>query len=239
MVAAPACSDAMSSKSGTIWSARKGPRALVALAGAPDANKFFRIQNTGAAWSTTGDPVQAAGDPQSFGPTAAALAAGGTDLVFAQDGSDEGLYVQKRSAGAWSSAAPIVGAGTYANFVPPALVGVDGKFDLVLLYATNAAPHVIGFATRDAITKAWSTAAATQALAGTLSPWSGATDLFITPGFPFRVVDALLTNFHMPRTTLMVLVSALASRDLVMRAYAEAIRERYRMLSYGDAMLIL
>ncbi|MBU6308841.1 MAG: tRNA preQ1(34) S-adenosylmethionine ribosyltransferase-isomerase QueA [Planctomycetes bacterium] len=79
----------------------------------------------------------------------------------------------------------------------------------------------------------------TAALAGTLSPWSGATELFIKPGFPFRVVDALLTNFHMPRTTLMVLVSALASRDLVMRAYAEAIRERYRMLSYGDAMLIL
>ena len=79
----------------------------------------------------------------------------------------------------------------------------------------------------------------TAALAGTLSPWCGATDLFIKPGFPFRVVDALLTNFHMPRTTLMVLVSAMATRDLVMRAYAEAIRERYRMLSYGDAMLIL
>jgi S-adenosylmethionine:tRNA ribosyltransferase-isomerase len=79
----------------------------------------------------------------------------------------------------------------------------------------------------------------TAALTGTLSPWSGATELFIKPGFPFRTVDALLTNFHMPRTTLMVLVSALASRDFVMRAYAEAIRERYRMLSYGDAMLIL
>lgn len=79
----------------------------------------------------------------------------------------------------------------------------------------------------------------TAALGGTLSPWSGTTDLFIKPGFPFRAVDCLLTNFHMPRTTLMVLVSALASRDLVMRAYAEAIRERYRMLSYGDAMLIV
>jgi len=79
----------------------------------------------------------------------------------------------------------------------------------------------------------------TAALGGVLSPWAGTTDLFIKPGFPFRVVDALLTNFHMPRTTLMVLVSALASRDLVMRAYAEAIRNRYRMLSYGDAMLIL
>ncbi|MFM7208188.1 MAG: tRNA preQ1(34) S-adenosylmethionine ribosyltransferase-isomerase QueA [Planctomycetaceae bacterium] len=79
----------------------------------------------------------------------------------------------------------------------------------------------------------------TAAAGGRLSPWQGTTDLFIKPGFHFRVVDALLTNFHMPRTTLMVLVSALATRDLVMRAYAEAIRERYRMLSYGDAMLIL
>ena len=79
----------------------------------------------------------------------------------------------------------------------------------------------------------------TAALGGTLSPWSGPTDLFIKPGVPFQVVDGLLTNFHMPRTTLMVLVSAFASRDLVMRAYAEAIRERYRMLSYGDAMLIV
>jgi len=77
------------------------------------------------------------------------------------------------------------------------------------------------------------------ALGGRLSARAGATDLFITPGFPFRVVDALLTNFHMPRTTLMVLVSAFAGRDLVMRAYAEAIRDGYRMLSYGDAMLIL
>ena len=79
----------------------------------------------------------------------------------------------------------------------------------------------------------------TAALGGTLSPWCGPTDLFIKPGFSFRVVDCLLTNFHMPRTTLMVLVSALASRELVMRAYAEAIRQRYRMLSYGDAMLIV
>jgi S-adenosylmethionine:tRNA ribosyltransferase-isomerase len=71
-----------------------------------------------------------------------------------------------------------------------------------------------------------------------LTPWSGTTDLFIRPGFEFRVVDCLLTNFHMPRTTLMVLVSTFASRPLIERAYAEAIRERYRFLSYGDAMLL-
>jgi len=72
-----------------------------------------------------------------------------------------------------------------------------------------------------------------------LAVWSGSTDLFIRPGHVFRAVDCLLTNFHMPRTTLMVLVSTFAGRDLIARAYAEAIRERYRFLSYGDAMLIV
>jgi S-adenosylmethionine:tRNA ribosyltransferase-isomerase len=78
----------------------------------------------------------------------------------------------------------------------------------------------------------------TAARGGAIEPWSGATNLYITPGFPFRAVDCLITNFHMPRTTLLVLVSALASRDLVLRAYAEAVRARYRFFSYGDAMLI-
>jgi S-adenosylmethionine:tRNA ribosyltransferase-isomerase len=70
---------------------------------------------------------------------------------------------------------------------------------------------------------------------GGFPAWSGPTDLFVRPGFSFRAVDCLLTNFHMPRTTLMVLVSAFASRGLVARAYDEAIGERYRFLSYGDA----
>jgi S-adenosylmethionine:tRNA ribosyltransferase-isomerase len=68
---------------------------------------------------------------------------------------------------------------------------------------------------------------------------SGETDLFIYPSFAFRVVDALLTNFHLPRSTLLMLVSAFAGRDFLLRAYAEAIRERYRFYSYGDCMLIL
>ena len=78
----------------------------------------------------------------------------------------------------------------------------------------------------------------TAARTGEIAAWSGFTNLDITPGFPFRAVDCLITNVHMPRTTLLVLVSALASRDLVLRAYAEAVRERYRFYSYGDAMLI-
>jgi S-adenosylmethionine:tRNA ribosyltransferase-isomerase len=67
---------------------------------------------------------------------------------------------------------------------------------------------------------------------------SGATDLFITPGFQFQVVDALLTNFHLPRSTLLMLVSAFAGRERVLAAYEEAIREGYRFYSYGDAMLL-
>jgi len=67
---------------------------------------------------------------------------------------------------------------------------------------------------------------------------SGETDLFIRPGFQFRVVDRLLTNFHQPKSTLLMLVSALAGRDFVLRAYREAVEKEYRLFSYGDCMLI-
>ncbi len=67
----------------------------------------------------------------------------------------------------------------------------------------------------------------------------GMTDLFILPGFRFQVVDVLLTNFHLPRSTLLALVMAFAGQELVLAAYAEAVRERYRFFSYGDAMLVL
>jgi S-adenosylmethionine:tRNA ribosyltransferase-isomerase len=66
----------------------------------------------------------------------------------------------------------------------------------------------------------------------------GDTDLFITPGFEFRVVRRLLTNFHLPKSTLLMLVSAFAGVDNIRKAYAHAIAERYRFFSYGDAMLI-
>ena len=74
---------------------------------------------------------------------------------------------------------------------------------------------------------------------GTLAPWTAATDLFIKPPYDFKVIDGLLTNFHLPRSSLLVLVSAFASRDLIMQAYKEAIEEEYRFFSYGDAMLIV
>jgi S-adenosylmethionine:tRNA ribosyltransferase-isomerase len=78
-----------------------------------------------------------------------------------------------------------------------------------------------------------------------LETWSargepaGWTDLFILPGHQFRCVDALLTNFHLPRSTLMMLVSAFAGADVIRAAYTEAVRERYRFFSFGDAMLLL
>jgi S-adenosylmethionine:tRNA ribosyltransferase-isomerase len=72
-----------------------------------------------------------------------------------------------------------------------------------------------------------------------LSAWQGRTALFIRPPFEFRAIDGLLTNFHFPRTTLLVLVQTFGGKELLARAYREAIQERYRFYSYGDAMLIL
>ncbi len=67
---------------------------------------------------------------------------------------------------------------------------------------------------------------------------SGETDLYITPGFQFRVVDRLLTNFHLPKSSLLMLVAAFAGLENIRKAYAHAIEQRYRFFSYGDAMLI-
>lgn len=72
-----------------------------------------------------------------------------------------------------------------------------------------------------------------------LASFRGETDRFIYPGYAFRAIDGLITNFHLPRSTLLMLVSALAGRETVLRAYGEAIRARYRFYSFGDAMLIL
>ncbi|MCG5548841.1 tRNA preQ1(34) S-adenosylmethionine ribosyltransferase-isomerase QueA [Halorhodospira halochloris] len=74
---------------------------------------------------------------------------------------------------------------------------------------------------------------------GKLRPYSGETDLFITPGFRFRVVDVMLTNFHLPESTLLMLVSAFGGYEQVMAAYRHAVEQEYRFFSYGDAMLLL
>lgn len=74
---------------------------------------------------------------------------------------------------------------------------------------------------------------------GHLKPSSGWTDIFIYPGYRFKCVDALVTNFHLPESTLLMLISALAGRENVLAAYAEAVREKYRFFSFGDAMFIV
>lgn len=73
---------------------------------------------------------------------------------------------------------------------------------------------------------------------GQLKAGSNETSLFITPGYQFQTVDHLITNFHLPKSTLLMLVSAFAGYDLIKKAYAHAIAEKYRFFSYGDAMLL-
>ena len=83
------------------------------------------------------------------------------------------------------------------------------------------------------------TAARHAAPGDVVAPFEGATDLFILPGYEFQAVDALVTNFHLPRSTLLMLVSAFAGRETILAAYQEAIQDEYRFFSFGDAMLIL
>ncbi|MGL4900184.1 MAG: S-adenosylmethionine:tRNA ribosyltransferase-isomerase, partial [Shewanella sp.] len=79
---------------------------------------------------------------------------------------------------------------------------------------------------------------AARASNGALKPFSGDTDIFIYPGYQFQVVDAMVTNFHLPESTLIMLVSAFAGFDHVMAAYQHAISHKYRFFSYGDAMFV-
>ena len=75
--------------------------------------------------------------------------------------------------------------------------------------------------------------------AGALQAGDGETRLFISPGYRFRLTDALITNFHLPKSTLLMLVAAFAGRELILEAYRQAVAEKYRFFSYGDCMLIL
>ncbi|MEG1773305.1 MAG: S-adenosylmethionine:tRNA ribosyltransferase-isomerase, partial [Oscillospiraceae bacterium] len=74
---------------------------------------------------------------------------------------------------------------------------------------------------------------------GPLSAFEGYTDIFLYPGQEFHVIDGLITNFHLPESTLVMLVAAFTSREIILNAYKEAVKERYRFFSFGDAMLIL
>ena len=73
---------------------------------------------------------------------------------------------------------------------------------------------------------------------GILIPGSGWTEIFIYPGYRFKMIDSLITNFHLPESTLLMLVSALAGKDQILEAYAQAVKEKYRFFSFGDAMFL-
>ncbi len=119
------------------------------------------------------------------------------------------------------------------------------KVENVEKHKMHAERFSISTQTVDAICRASRVVAVGTTVARTLESLNelraceGRTDIFIYPSFEFRFVNALLTNFHLPRSTLLMLVCAFASRDLILRAYEEAVRERYRFFSYGDCMLIL
>jgi len=135
-----------------------------------------------------------------------------------------------------------VGAGTFLpvkvedtkDHVMHAEWGEIGSATAAAIEATRTAGGRIVAVGTTALRLLETVAAAT----GRVDAWSGETDIFIVPGFRFRVVDMLLTNFHLPRSTLFMLVAAFAGLERMRAAYAHAIRERYRFYSYGDACLI-
>jgi S-adenosylmethionine:tRNA ribosyltransferase-isomerase len=113
--------------------------------------------------------------------------------------------------------------------VPPATCGAVAA-------ARNRGSRVVAVGTT--VVRALETAAARSEVRGELAPFAGDTALFIHPGHTWRAVDALVTNFHLPRSTLLILVSAFAGRERVLQAYAHAVDRRYRFFSYGDAMFL-
>ncbi len=134
-----------------------------------------------------------------------------------------------------------VGAGTFmpmradeveAHRMHAERIRVPGEAVDSIAAARRAGGRVVAVGTT--VVRALEAAAAQ----GPLEPCEGETDLFVRPGYRFRVVDALLTNFHLPESTLLVLVSAFAGRERVLAAYHHAIAGRYRFFSYGDAMLV-
>jgi S-adenosylmethionine:tRNA ribosyltransferase-isomerase len=133
-----------------------------------------------------------------------------------------------------------VGAGTFQPV--RALDIADHQMHVERLSVSAAACDAVGAARRRggrvvAVGTTSVRALETAAADGTLAPYEGDTRLFITPGYQFRVVDALLTNFHLPESTLLMLVCAFAGQRSVMAAYRHAVEARYRFFSYGDAML--
>jgi len=178
-----------------------------------------------------------------FARTPGAVAAPTASLHF-----DAALLAQLAARGVQHTLITLhVGAGTFqplrseelaANTLHAESVTVSAAACEAIGAAHERGARVVAVGTT--VVRALEAAALAAAAAGgePLAPWTGETRLFITPGFRFRVCDALLTNFHLPESSLLMLVCAFAGQRAVLAAYAHAVRERYRFFSYGDAMLI-
>ena len=155
---------------------------------------------------------------------------------------DEAMLEETRSAGVRHSWVTLhVGAGTFqslrddqieANRLHSERVRVDQACCDAVQAARAAGGRVIAVGTTAV------RAVEAAATGGELCPFSGETDLFIVPGYEFRVVDAMITNFHLPQSSLLMLVAAFAGKERVLSAYRHAVHEKYRFFSYGDAMFL-
>jgi S-adenosylmethionine:tRNA ribosyltransferase-isomerase len=173
------------------------------------------------------------------GPADGSVAAPTAGLHF----SDEVVAALEAAGHALAAVTLHVGPGTFRPVRAATLA--EHRMDGEWFRVGEQAAGVIASARRDGrrvvavgttVVRALESAAATT---GAVEPTEGVTSLFVVPGHEFRAVDGLLTNFHLPRSTLLALVCAFAGRERVLAAYAEALRAGYRFYSYGDAMLIL
>jgi S-adenosylmethionine:tRNA ribosyltransferase-isomerase len=170
-----------------------------------------------------------------YAETPGAIAAPTAGLHFT-----EGLMNELAAAGIRSAFLTLhIGPGTFTPVRVPEIEhhSMESEWYTIPLASVAALEHARRVGGR-VIAVGTSSARALESWAIT-GDTEGFTGLFICPGFRFKRVDAMVTNFHMPRSTVLALVMALAGRDAILRAYGDAIRHRYRFLSYGDAMLIL
>ena len=178
------------------------------------------------------------GERRSFLPEAIAVAAPTAGLHF-----DQNLLDQLAAMGVAQAFITLhVGAGTFQpvrveriaeHTMHSEWIEVGAETCAQIATARARGGRVIAVGTT--ATRALETAAQT----GAIRPWRGETRIFIYPGYRFHAVDALITNFHLPESTLLMLVSALCSREEILHIYEHAVKERYRFFSFGDAMLIL
>jgi S-adenosylmethionine:tRNA ribosyltransferase-isomerase len=161
----------------------------------------------------------------------------GTTVVRALESAALSVSVEATESAALKATEPVTPKASESAASPASEKDSSGPRESAAEDMRKAAPLVAG----DVHDASHSVADQVPKAAPPAAPnaWSGETRLFIRPGFEFQLVDAMVTNFHLPESTLLMLVSAFAGRERVLAAYAHAVRERYRFFSYGDAMLVM